>query len=249
LVEKRIKKQLENVSGVGKVDLVGTAKREVTVTIDPARLESLGLGIDQVAAGLKNENVNTPLGRLTNSGNEYPIRISGKPGRVEGFKNMVVAVKGGRAIRLSEIADVSDGTREQRSLALVNGESVVGLDILKQSGVNMVEVVDGVRKSVEKLKKELPPEVELSIVQDATIPTREALTDVKETMLIGGLLTIIIVFCFINSWRSTVITGITLPISVISTYIIMNAMGMTLNMMTLLALSLAIGLLIDDAIV
>src|SRR6185369_17684985 len=157
LVEKRIKKQLENVSGVGKVDLVGTAKREVTVTIDPARLESLGLGIDQVAAGLKNENVNTPLGRLTNSGNEYPIRISGKPGRVEGFKNMVVAVKGGRAIRLSEIADVSDGTREQRSLALVNGESVVGLDILKQSGVNMVEVVDGVRKSVEKLKKELPP--------------------------------------------------------------------------------------------
>jgi len=249
LVEKRIKRRLENVSGVGKVDLVGSAKREVTVTIDPVRLEALGLGIDEVVTGLKGENVNTPLGRLTHGGNEYPIRISGKPGRVEGFRNMVVAQRGGRAIPLSEIAQVSDGAEELRSLALINGEPAVALDILKQSGANMVEVVDGIKKSVEKLKKELPPGVEVSIVRDASIPTRESLADVKETMLIGGLLTVIIVFCFINSWRSTVITGLTLPISVISSFIIMNAMGMTLNVMTLMALSLAIGLLIDDAIV
>ena len=249
LVEKRIKRRLENVSGVGKVDMVGSTKREVTVTIDPARLEALGLGIDEVVSGLKSENVNTPLGRLTQKGNEYPIRISGKPDRVEGFRSMVIAQRGGRGITLSEVADLTDGAQEQRSLALINGEPAVALDILKQSGANMVEVVDGVRKSVEKLKKELPAGVELSMVRDASIPTRESLADVKETMLIGGLLTVIIVFCFINSWRSTVITGLTLPISVISSFIIMNALGMTLNVMTLMALSLAIGLLIDDAIV
>jgi hydrophobic/amphiphilic exporter-1 (mainly G- bacteria), HAE1 family len=249
LVEKKVKRRLENVSGVGKVDLVGSTKREVTVTIDPARLDALGLGIDTVVAGLKSENVNTPLGRLTHGGNEYPIRIAGKPDRVEGFRNMVIAQRGGRGIALSEVADVSDGAKEQRSLALINGEPAVALDILKQSGANMVEVVDGVKKSVEKLKKDLPPGVELTMVRDASIPTRESLADVKETMLIGGLLTVIIVFCFINSWRSTVITGLTLPISVISSFIIMNAMGMTLNVMTLMALSLAIGLLIDDAIV
>ncbi|HBG05560.1 MAG: acriflavin resistance protein [Geobacteraceae bacterium GWC2_58_44] len=249
LVEKRIKRRLENVSGVGKVDMVGSAKREVTVTIDPARLYALGLGIDAVVSGLKSENVNTPLGRLTHGGNEYPIRISGKPDSVEGFRDMVIAERAGRGITLSEVAQISDGAEEQRSLALINGEPAVALDILKQSGANMVEVVDGVRKSVDKLRKELPAGVELSIVRDASIPTRESLADVKETMLIGGLLTIVIVFCFINSWRSTVITGLTLPISVISSFIIMNAMGMTLNVMTLMALSLAIGLLIDDAIV
>jgi hydrophobic/amphiphilic exporter-1 (mainly G- bacteria), HAE1 family len=249
LVEKKIKRRLENVSGVGKVDMVGSTKREVTVTIDPTRLEALGLGIDEVVSGLKSENVNTPLGRLTQKGNEYPIRISGKPDRVEGFRSMVIAQRGGRGITLAEVADLTDGAREQRSLALINGEPAVALDILKQSGANMVEVVDGVRKSAAKLQKELPPGVELTMVRDASIPTRESLADVKETMLIGGLLTVIIVFCFINSWRSTVITGLTLPISVISSFIIMNAMGMTLNVMTLMALSLAIGLLIDDAIV
>ncbi|GFO53099.1 RND transporter [Geomonas sp. Red276] len=249
LADKQIKRRLENVAGVGKVDMVGDAKREVTVTIDPARLEALGLGVDAVVAGLKSENVNTPLGRLTQGGNEYPIRISGKPDRVDGFRNMVIAQRGGRGITLSEVAGVTDGAKEQRSLALINGEPAVALDVLKQSGANMVEVVDGVKKSVEKLKKELPAGVELTVVRDASIPTRESLADVKETMLIGGLLTIVIVFCFINSWRSTVITGLTLPISVISSFIVMTAMGMTLNVMTLMALSLAIGLLIDDAIV
>ena len=249
LVEKKIKRRLENVSGVGKVDMVGSAKREVTVIIDPVRLEALGLGIDEVVSGLKSENVNTPLGRLTQKGNEYPIRISGKPDRVEGFRSMVVAQRNGRGITLAEVADLKDGAEEQRSLALINGVPAVALDIVKQSGANMVEVVDGVRKSVGKLQQELPAGVELSVVRDASIPTRESLADVKETMLIGGLLTVIIVFCFINSWRSTVITGLTLPISVVSSFIIMNAMGMTLNVMTLMALSLAIGLLIDDAIV
>ncbi len=249
LVEKKIKRRLETIAGVGKVDLVGSAKREVNVVIDPSRIESLGLGVDTVINGLRSENVNTPLGRLNRGGTEYPLRVSGKPDRVEQFRTMVIGERNGRPIRLSEVSDVVDGIEEERSLALVNGVPAVALDILKQSGANMVEVVDAVKKRVANIQSELPPGVTLDIVRDASTMTRDSLRDVQETMVIGGILTILIVFCFINSWRSTVITGLTLPISVISSFIVLNAFGMTLNIMTLMALSLAIGLLIDDAIV
>ncbi len=249
LVEKKIKKRFESVAGVGKVDMVGGQKREINVDIDPVRLDSLGLGVNDVVNGIRSENTNTPLGRITKGEAEYPLRIDGKPERAEQYRGMVITQKGGRPITLGEVAHVSDGIEEKRKLALVNGKPAIGLDIYKQSGGNQVELVDTVKKVMDKLQKELPPGVTLSLVRDGSIMTRESLADVKETLIIGGILTVLIVFCFINSWRSTVITGVTLPISVISSFIIMNAMGMTLNVMTLMALSLAIGMLIDDAIV
>ena len=249
LIEKKIKRRLETIAGVGKVDLVGAAKREVNVVVDPARLDALGIGIDEVVNGLKSENVNTPLGRLTQGGTEYPLRLAGKPDRVDQFRSMVIAERNDRPIKLSEVADVVDGIEEERSLALVNGVPAVALDIQKQSGANLVEVVDAVKKRLVQLRAELPPGVTMDVVRDASIMTRDSLEDVQQTMIIGGILTVLIVFCFINSWRSTVITGLTLPISVISSFIIINALGMTLNIMTLMALSLAIGILIDDAIV
>ena len=249
LIEKKIKRRLETIAGVGKVDLVGAAKREVNVVVDPARLDALGIGIDEVVKGLKSENVNTPLGRLTQGGTEYPLRLAGKPDRVDQFRSMVIAERNDRPIKLSEVADVVDGIEEERSLALVNGVPAVALDIQKQSGANLVEVVDAVKKRLVQLRAELPPGVTMDVVRDASIMTRDSLEDVQQTMIIGGILTVLIVFCFINSWRSTVITGLTLPISVISSFIIINALGMTLNIMTLMALSLAIGILIDDAIV
>lgn len=249
LIEKKIKRRLETIAGVGKVDMVGAAKREVNVVIDPARLDAIGIGIDGVVSGLKSENVNTPLGRLTRGGTEYPLRLAGKPDRVDQFRSMVIAERNDRPIKLSEVADVVDGIEEERSLALVNGVPAVALDIQKQSGANLVEVVDAVKKRLVQLKTELPPGVTMDVVRDASVMTRDSLSDVQETMIIGGILTILIVFLFINSWRSTVITGLTLPISVISSFIVINALGMTLNIMTLMALSLAIGILIDDAIV
>ncbi len=249
LVDKKIKKRFESVAGVGKIELIGGAKREVNVQIDPARLDALGLGINDVVRGLQSENVNTPLGRITREGSEYPVRIDGKPARATEYSSMVITTKNGRPIRLSELSFVADGVEERRKLALVNGKSAIGIDIYKQSGANQVQVVDNVKKVMEKLKTELPEGVTASLVRDASIVTRQSLADVEETMIIGGILTVLIVFLFINSWRSTVITGVTLPISVISSFIVMNAMGMTLNVMTLMALSLAIGLLIDDAIV
>ncbi len=249
LVEKKIKQRLENIQGVGKADLVGPVKREVSVDLDPAKLESLGLGIDEVIGGLQSENVNIPVGRLTKGTAEYPIRVSGKPEIVDGFKTMVISQRNDSPISLGDVADVRDGAEEQRSLALINGQPAVALDIIKQTGANTVSVVDAVKKEIGVLQNELPAGISLDLVRDGSISIRDSVRDVQETLILGAILTILIVFCFLNSWRSTVITGLTLPISVISSFIIMNFMGMTLNMMTLMALSLAIGLLIDDAIV
>ena len=249
LVEKRIKKRFESVAGVGKVDMVGGQKREINVDLDPVRLDSLGLGANDVVGGIRSENTNTPLGRLTRGTAEYPLRIDGKPDHAEGYRRMVIAQREGRPLTLGEVARVTDGVEEKRKLALVNGKPAIGLDVYKQSGGNEVELVDAVKKTMAKVQQELPPGVSLSMVRDGTIMTRESLADVEETLIIGGILTVLIVFCFINSWRSTVITGVTLPISVVSAFIVMNAMGMTLNVMTLMALSLSIGMLIDDAIV
>ena len=249
LVEKKIKKRFESVAGVGKVDMVGGQKREINVDIDPTRLDALGMGVNDIVNGIKSENTNTPLGRITRGTAEYPLRIEGKPDRADQYREMTVAQRNGRPITLGEIAQVSDGVEEKRKLALVNGQPAIGLDIYKQSGGNQVELVDTVKKVIARVQKELPPGVTITLVRDGSIMTRESLADVKETLVIGGILTVLIVFCFINSWRSTVITGVTLPISVISAFIVMNSLAMTLNVMTLMALSLAIGLLIDDAIV
>jgi len=249
LVDKKIKRRVENVPGVGKVDLVGSTKREVNVWLDPTRLEALGLGVNEVVAGLRRENIDTPLGRLNREGQEIPVRISGKPEEVSGYPDMVIGWRENRPIRLREIARIQDGIEEQRSFALVDGVPAVALNILKQSGSNTVAVADGVKDLVAKLSGEVPKGVRIEVVRDASVFIRESVHDVQITLILGGILTILIVFCFLNSWRSTVITGLTLPISVIASFIIMNSLGFTLNVMTLMGLSLAIGLLIDDAIV
>lgn len=249
LADRKIRRRLENIPGVGKVKLVGQSKREVGILVDPARIQAMGLGVDEVLLGIASENVNTPLGRLTQSGTEMPLRISGKPEEVGQFNAMVIANRGVHPVTLAEVATVVDGVEEQRTLALINGIPAVALNILKQSKANTVGVVDAVKREVDKLQKEIPPGTEIALVRDASIMIRESVEDVQTTLVLGGFLTILIVFCFLNSWRSTVITGLTLPISVISSFIVMYFLGMTLNVMTLMALSLAIGLLIDDAIV
>ncbi len=249
VVDRKVKRRLESIPGVGKVRLVGASRREVNVLVDPARIDAMGLGVDEVIAGLAAENVNTPLGRLNREGTEMPLRISGKPALVPGFEAMVIGHRGDHPVTLGEVATVVDGIEEQRSLALVNGVPAVALEVLKQSKSNTVGVVEAVKHEVGRLAPELPPGTEIDLVRDSSVMIRESVSDVQTTMIVGGFLTILIVFCFLNSWRSTVITGVTLPISVISSFISMYFFGMTLNVMTLMALSLAIGLLIDDAIV
>jgi HAE1 family hydrophobic/amphiphilic exporter-1 len=249
LADRRVKRRLESIPGIAKAKLIGSAKREIAVNLDPAKLSALGMGADEVVMGLSAENINTPLGRLTRGDSEMPLRISGKPKDAAEYAAMVIGRRGDQPIRLSDVATIVDGVEEQRSLALINGQSAIAIDITKQTKANTVAVVDAVLKIVADLKAEMPAGTELQVVRDTSVFIREAVADVQNTLILGGLLTVLIVFCFLNSWRSTVITGLTLPISVISSFIVMYFLGMTLNMLTLMALSLAIGLLIDDAIV
>lgn len=249
LADRRIKRRLERIPGVAKAKLVGSSLREIAVDVDPAKLAGFGMGIDEVAAGLASENINTPLGRLTRGGTEMPLRISGKPKDAASYRSMVISRRNGQPITLGDVATITDGVEEQRSLALINGQPAVAIDVTKQTKANTIQVVDGVRAAVEELQKEMPAGIQIQVVRDTSTFIREAVADVYNTLILGGLLTIAIVFLFLNSWRSTIITGLTLPISVISSFIVMYFLGMTLNMLTLMALSLAIGLLIDDAIV
>jgi hydrophobic/amphiphilic exporter-1 (mainly G- bacteria), HAE1 family len=249
IADRVVKRRLESVQGVSKAKLIGQSKREIAIDIQPAKLAALGMGVDEVVGGLAAENVNTPLGRLTQGALEMPLRISGKPKDAAEYRKMVVSRRGGQPIRLEDVATVVDTVEEKRSLALINGKSAVAIDITKQNKANTVDVVDNVLATVEALQKEVPAGVHIQVVRDTSNFIRESVTDVYNTLFLGGALTIVIVFLFLNSWRSTVITGLTLPISVMSSFIVMYFLNMTINNLTLMALSLAIGLLIDDAIV
>jgi HAE1 family hydrophobic/amphiphilic exporter-1 len=249
LAEKVIKKRLETVPGVGQVNLVGLARREIQILVDREKLRALGLTYAHVAAALQRENIDLPAGKLEQREHEPLVRVAGKFRSVDAFQNLIVAVRGGRPIYLPEVARIVDGIEERRSAALVDGRPGLSLDIVKQSGSNTVEVADGIYAVVDELNRELPAHIRLRAVVDRSLFIRDSVEDVKTTLLLGGLLTVMIVFLFLNSWRSTVITGLALPVSVISTFIVMRALGFTLNILTLMGLSLAIGLLIDDAIV
>ncbi|MEW6077714.1 MAG: efflux RND transporter permease subunit [Thermodesulfobacteriota bacterium] len=249
LAEKKVIHRLENIPGIGKVNLVGTAKREINIYVHPDRLTEIGMGVDELLGGIQREHLNIPLGRLRQNNSEYPLRVTGKNEAVEDFKTMQIARRGDRPVLLGELAEIIDGVEEPDTAAYVNREPAVTIDLFKQSGANAVEVADRVRKTITDLRRALPAGVDLDVVRDSSRIIRQSVDDVQETIVIGALLTVLIVFLFLNSWRSTVITGLTLPVSVISSFIIMNMLGMTLNFMTLMALSLSIGLLIDDAIV
>ena len=165
------------------------------------------------------------------------------------FQNLIVKTIRGVPVHFSEIARIEDGYEEQRTLALINGQRALALEIRKQSGSNTVDVAEAVKDALPALNGELPGQTHLAVVRDASEFIREAVDDVKTTLILGAIFTVFIVFLFLNSWRSTVITGLTLPVSIISAFIIMRIMGFSLNILTLMGLSLSVGLLIDDAIV
>jgi HAE1 family hydrophobic/amphiphilic exporter-1 len=249
LTEKVIKKRLENIEGVGSITIVGGQRREVQVLLDADKLKSFGIAVPEVVAALGMENIEVPAGKVSQGPIEELVRIEGKFAEPASFGDMVVKTVRGVPIHLQEIAQVADGYEEQRNLALINGNRALALEIRKQSGGNTVDVAESVKNSLERLNRELPDQTRLQVVQDASVFIRESVDDVRNTLILGAIFTVLVVFVFLNSWRSTVITGLTLPVSIISAFIVMKVLGFTLNMLTLMGLSLAVGLLIDDAIV
>jgi hydrophobe/amphiphile efflux-1 (HAE1) family protein len=244
-----IKKRLENVSGVGKIDLVGGSEREIQVEVDAGQLQAYNLSVQDVIQSVSSSNVEVPAGNLVQGQRQLLLRTMGKYTNVNDFNKVVVASPGGTIVHLSDVARVVDGAKERVSLTRMNGKNAVGLSIQKQSGSNTVRVADALNQQIEKLRKELPSDIKITIARDNSTFIRDSVNDVIFDILYGGLLAVIVVFLFLANLRPTIISGIALPTSIIASFIIMYALNFTLNSMSLLALSLAVGLLIDDAIV
>ncbi|HTO94319.1 MAG TPA: efflux RND transporter permease subunit [Bacteroidota bacterium] len=244
-----VKKRLENVPGVGSVDLVGGDEREIQIDVDAARMEACNLSITDIAQSVAAANMEVPAGNLIRGPRQLLLRTMGKFTDAAQFSAVIVASPGGKVVHLGDIATVTDGTKDRTSLARVNGNLSVGLNIQKQSGSNTVQVADALKAQIARLTKELPPDMHVTLARDNSVFIRETVDDVIFDILYGGLLAVVVVYLFLANHRPTLISAIALPTSIIASFIIMFALNFTLNVMSLMALSLAVGLLIDDAIV
>jgi HAE1 family hydrophobic/amphiphilic exporter-1 len=247
--DQTLRKRLENVRGVGSVTVVGGTLREINIYLKPQALEAFGVTPEQVVAAVTYENQDLPMGAIRSLEQERVVQIQARMQRPEDFGKIIVTRKNGAPVRIEQIASVVDGAQETDSLALYNGQRTLLLSVQKSQDENTIDVIDGLTKTLAEVQTQLPSGIRLEPVTDGSRQIRVSVSNVRETLFEGALLTILIVFLFLNSWRSTIITGLTLPIALIGTFLFMNLFGFTINMVTLMALSLCVGLLIDDAIV
>jgi multidrug efflux pump subunit AcrB len=249
LADLTVAKRLGRVEGVAKVDVGGMAVREVRIDLDPTRLRAYNITPAEISTALNAANTDAPVGLISNRYDDAMLRVEGKVKDPKQFVNVVVARRGDLALTLGDLGSLSERERELDSIARINGQPAVTFNIFKQQDANIVQTGEAVKVAVEELRKTLPKDMELRLVYVNSDFVKHSLDGLRHTLIEGALLTIAIVFLFLHSWRSTIITGLTLPISVISSFIAIYAFGFTLNFMTMMALSLCIGLLIDDAIV
>ncbi|HMC56142.1 MAG TPA: efflux RND transporter permease subunit, partial [Gemmatimonadaceae bacterium] len=254
LVDPGITRELRSIAGVADVQTFGKVERELTVEIVPSKLQATGVSVGQVVQALQLQNLAAPVGRVTGTLDERSIRLLGRIENPAEFANLVGTERNGRLIRLGEVANVKDATEEPRTLALFGtpksgDQEAVAIDIKKSKGFSTTDVAAKVLARVEALRKDLPQGTKLDVVKDSGTRVHHAVNNVIEALFLGAVLTVLVVFLFLNSWRSTVITGVALPISVFASFIAVWALGFNLETMSLMGLSLAIGILIDDAIV
>ena len=249
LADQQVDKRLQRVEGVARVEISGLATREVRIDLDPVRLRAYGVTPAEVATALREANADQPVGLLSDRTTDAILRVEGRVKDPRDFANIVVARRGGLALTLGDLGQLVEREREADSTARINGQRAVSFNVFKQQDANIVSTGDAVKDAMAELRKSLPPDVELRLIYANSDWVKQSLDGLKRTLVEGALLTVAIVFLFLHSWRSTIITGLTLPISVISSFIAVYAFGFTLNFMTMMALSLCIGLLIDDAIV
>ncbi|HXE58704.1 MAG TPA: efflux RND transporter permease subunit [Gemmatimonadales bacterium] len=249
IADPMVIRAIRAVPGVAQADVVGGVYPEMTIEVEPARLEAAGLSVAQVVQAIQAQNLAAPVGRLTGETTERTIRLKGRLDDAADFAALVVAGRNGQLIRLGDVARVYEGTEEQRTAALFNGRPAVGIEVKKSKGYSATDVSDRVKAELERLRSRLPGDVTINVVRDQGERAARAVRNVQEALVEGAVLTVLVVFVFLNSWRSTVITGLALPVSVLASFIAVWAFGFKLETMSLLGLSLAIGILIDDAIV
>jgi hydrophobe/amphiphile efflux-1 (HAE1) family protein len=247
--EQQVGKRLQRVEGVARVQINGLTQREVRIDLDPVRLRAYGVTPAEISTALAQANADQPVGLISDNSQDALLRVEGRVRDPRQFAGVVVAKRGNLSLTLADLGTLVEREREADSVARINGQRAINFDVFKQQDANIVAAGEAVKKAMEEIRKTLPPDVELRLINANSDYVKSSLDGLRGTLIEGALLTVAIVFLFLHSWRSTIITGLTLPISVISSFIAVYAFGFTLNFMTMMALSLCIGLLIDDAIV
>lgn len=249
LADKIVRVQLERVGGVGEVRIVGGLDRAINVWIDAERLAAYQIPISTIRQALTRQNADVPGGNVTTGKEELTLRTLGRFTDPRQFDDLVIANVNGSPVRLRDVGHVEDGTKEQRSLSRLNGVPTVTLDIRRQSGANTVEVIDGIKAVLPRVAGQLPQDVKLDVIRDQSRYIDAALHEIQTHLVLGSILASLVVLIFMRSWRSTLIAAVAIPCSVISTFGMMRALNFTLNSVTMLALVLMVGVVIDDAIV
>ena len=249
LAEDQLADRYRAIDGVANVSVNGSLKRELSVLLRAEKLREFNVSVSDVVNALRNQNTNAPVGKVRGSMDEKSIRLVGRIERPDQFQSVVVKRNGDEIIRLGQVATIEDGFAEINNLSVRSGKPNVGISVSRSKDASTVTVAEKIRELNKEIQKELPAGTELEVTQDGGEESQSNLNNVIETLMFGAVLTVFVVYAFLNSWRSTLITALSLPTSVIAAFIAVWLCGFTLNFMTLLGLSLAIGVLIDDAIV
>ncbi len=249
IAKKKVKENIENIRGVGAVTIVGGREREIHITVNPLKLFSLNLPIGDVSSALADQNVEIPGGRVEQQHQEYTLRILGRIPTVSAFNDVFIANRNGTSIKISDIGYAEDSGEYERESTYLNGRRSVTLEVTKQSGTNTLAVVQGVKDKLEKIKPTLPQDISISLMMDQSGNIKASVNSVLEHLVLGGFLAGIMVLLFMGSLRSTFIAFLAMPISIIGSFIFMKMSGFTVDTMTLLGLTVAVGIVIDDAIV
>jgi len=247
--EEIVKPRLETITGVGSIVVGGRRERTVRVWLDREKLEAHDLSSVDVVTALERENVDIPGGFLVSQDIEFSVKTEGEFEEVSGFDDLILAYRDASPVRLRDVGYVEDGLEDYRNLARYKGEPVVGLGIKKKAGANTVAVARGVKAEVLRAQRILPAGISLEVAFDASVFIEESAEEMQFSLVFGGILAALVVFLFLRNFRATIITAITIPLSIVGTFIVIYFLGFTLNTMTMLALTLAIGIVIDDAIV
>jgi HAE1 family hydrophobic/amphiphilic exporter-1 len=247
--DKVLRRQLESVSGVGQVMVLGGRQRQINVWLDADRLRAYNLTVTDVSRALQAQNIEVPGGRVDQGAQSVTLRTRGRVQSVAEFNDIVIREKDGHPIRISEVAQVQDGEADPDTIANVDGTPTVLLDVRRQSGTNTVEVVKAVRERLDEVRAALPPGYNARVVRDLSEFIEASIHSVEEHLVVGSFLAALVVLFFLSNLRSTIIAAIAIPTSIVATFGLVWYMGFTLNMMTMLALTLAVGIVIDDAIV
>jgi hydrophobic/amphiphilic exporter-1 (mainly G- bacteria), HAE1 family len=249
IADKQIKERIESLNGVGQVQMVGKADREIQVWVDPDKLRAYNVTVPEIAAAVRLQNMELPGGRVDEGARELTVRTMGRIKDPKEFADITVAWRNGLPVKVSDIGRVEDGSEEQRTMARLNGKPTVTLLVSKQSGQNTVAVADAVKERLAEIRPTLPKDIKTELVGDQSIFIKASLDNIKTHLIEGSLFAALVVFVFLWSFRSTFIAALAIPTSIIATFSLMAAMGYTLNNITMLALTLMVGIVIDDAIV